>query len=131
VARRSAKNSCSASLSSALPMMVPGATSMIPRSKSRSAAARASSSPRSAARLGAGLPSSAKKCVGESDVDHPMAPASMPPRTSAAIAASSSGVAVRSVAASPITVRRTAECPMNDAMFTPTPRVSSAARYPG
>src|SRR5262249_42778061 len=49
-------------------------------------------------------------------------------RTSAAIAACSSAVAARSVAAAPITRTRTAEWPTNEATFTPTPRDSSADR---
>jgi hypothetical protein len=75
---------------------------MTPRFRSASAAASASSSSRSATRLGAGVPSP-KKCVGESDVDQPIAPAAIACRTSATIAPRSSAFAARSTAAGPIT----------------------------
>ena len=62
----------------------------------------------SATRLGAGVPSP-KKCVGESDVDQPIAPASIASRTSPAMRARSSAVAARSTAARPIAQKRIAE----------------------
>ena len=53
-------------------------------------------------RLGAGVPSP-KKCVGESDVDQPMAPAAIAVRTRSPMRARSSAFAARSTAARPIT----------------------------
>ena len=98
----SAKKRCSSALSAGGPMVVRGAISITPRSRSASARASARSSASSASRLGAGVPSP-KKCVGESEVDQPMAPAAMPSRTRAAISADSSAVAARSTAARPMT----------------------------
>jgi hypothetical protein len=98
----SAKKRCSSALSGGGPTVVRGAISITPRSRSASAAARARSSSGSASRLGAGVPSP-KKCVGESEVDQPIAPAAIALRTSVAIAARSSAVAARSTAARPMT----------------------------
>ena len=81
---------------------------------------------RSANRDGTGLPSPSL-CVSEVVVEKPKPPASRPSRRSRAICASSSSVAARSLAASPITTRRIAEWPtMNPALITRRP--SSASR---
>src|SRR2546425_13237890 len=72
LARASPANErCSSALSAGGPMVVRGAISITPRSRSASARASARSSASSASRLGAGVPSP-KKCVGESEVDQPM-----------------------------------------------------------
>ena len=62
----------------------------------------ASTSSASAKRLGTGLPST-PRWANENDVEKPAPPAAMPSFTSAAMRATSSGVAARSYAASPIT----------------------------
>lgn len=100
---------------------------MSPCPNSRSTAAIASSSASSDERVGAGVPSP-KKCVGDSDVDQPTAPARIAPRTTSCMRAISSAVAARSTAALPITRKRTADMPTNAATLGPIPCRSSAVR---
>ncbi len=90
-----------------------------------SVAQRSTSSSRDANRDGTMCPS-ASLCVRAHDDEKPSAPASSPARRSACIAASSSGLASRAVASSPITTRRIAECPtMNPALMPRRPSISS------
>ncbi len=58
-----------------------------------------------------------------------MAPSAIARRTSAPMRSSSSSVASRSHAASPMTNWRTAECPISGATLTQSGRRSSASRY--
>ena len=73
-----------------------------PRSYSASTRVSSMTSASLASRLGTGLPSP-PMWVGAIEVENPSAPASMASRTWARMASISSGVASRSVAASPIT----------------------------
>ncbi len=61
--------------------------------------------------------------------EKPMAPSAIARRTSAAIRSSSSAVAARSHAASPMTNWRTAEWPISGATLTASGRRSSVSRY--
>ena len=84
---------------------------MTPCPVSATARNSASSSARSDQRLGIGWPS-APRWVTAKLVANPAAPASIASRTWSAIAATSSAVAVRREASSPITKMRSAVCPM-------------------
>ena len=103
---------------------------MTPRPASPKAPAKAMISPKSATRLGTGRPPY-PTCVEAFDVANPIAPASMAPRTIDFISAISSAVAARSVAASPITHRRTGVWPIRTPTLMATPRVSMASRNSG
>ena len=81
----------------------------------------------SAKRDGTGHPSPSL-WVSDVVVEKPNPPASKPSRSRRVIRSNSSSVAARSLAASPITTRRIAECPtMNPALMTRRP--SRASRY--
>ena len=90
----------------------------------------ARSSLSSARRDGIGVPPS-PLCASAVEEAKPTAPAAIDSRTSVAIFAISSSVAVRSVASSPITKVRIAEWPAKQATLGPTPCFSSMSRYCG
>ena len=94
---------------------------------SRHTPARAISSAGSANREGTGSPL-ASLWLRAYDDENPMPPTASPWRSRDAIASISSVVAVRSLACSPITMRRIAECPTMNPAFTDG-RPSRRSRY--
>ncbi len=100
----------------------------MPRPVEPIAAARRSISRSVPSRLGTGRPRSPTWFEFVVD-EKPMAPSAIASFTSAAMRSSSSSVASRSHAASPMTNCRTAECPMSGATFTHSGSRSSASRY--
>ena len=102
---------------------------MLPAPPSPAASARASTSSNPACRDGTGRPSWSV-CVGACDDEKPAAPAAIAARTSRRICSSSSAVAARSEAASPMTKRRSAEWPTYTAALIPSRR-SSTSRNDG
>ena len=100
--------------------------SSAPLGKAASAPASAISSSGAARFDGTGPPSWVT-CMSSCDDVKPTAPSRMASWTSAAIAATSSAVAVRTTDSSPMTKRRTAEWPTWSPTFTPSPPSSTLA----
>ncbi len=102
----------------------------MPRRISPSTPTRAPSSAVSARRDGIGTPPS-PLCCGAVEVAKPMAPDAIASATRRRIAVTSSGVALRRVASSPMTKVRTDEWPTKAATLGTLPSRSSRARYSG
>lgn len=102
------------------------ASSVVP-SCSPTTAQSSSSSWTEANRLATGLPSPSE-CVEDRVVESPRPPELSDSCKSAAMACSSRSLASRSVAAPPITYRRSAQCPTRNPAFTAM-RPSSPSRY--